>query len=293
VKINSFKIFQKVIDTGSYSLAAEELGLTQPAVSMQIKSLEKFFDCQLIEKQGGELSLTSSGEIFYRNSREIIQKWEDTRLSISQLKTEPGGQINIGASTIPGVYFLPKKLIGFQKRFPGIKLNSRHGDSQEMIDCLKQEEVDLIVIGRLLSSNNYRAVPVAEDSLNLIVPKEYSLSQADNPGLTDILQEKFVMREKGSGTRKVMLEALEKKGYSLRDLKISCFLGSTEAIIAGVEAGLGISLVSRLAADKAEECGRIRTVELTGLDLQRVLYLVYKKGREREEPLGEVIDYLS
>ncbi len=292
MKLNSLKIFIKVIDIGSYSLAANELEITQPAVSMQIKSLEDFFSCELITKEAGNLHLTPAGKILYRSAKTILTEWDETKLQIKQLTKETWGEIKVGASTIPAVYFLPEKLAQFRQSFPEIKVKSYHGDSQNMIEKLEADEVDVIIIGKLMEDNNYQSIPVVEDDLKLIIPANHKFSTGKSVSLTDFFAEDIILREKGSGTRKVMLDALARKGYSLSDLKISCYLGSTEAVIAGVEAGLGVSLVSKLAAKKASECQRIKIKSLSELNLNRMLYLVYKKGREQEEKLASFINQL-
>ncbi|MGM0419377.1 MAG: selenium metabolism-associated LysR family transcriptional regulator [Bacillota bacterium] len=293
MKLNTLKVFIKLCDIGSYSKVAEEMDLTQPAVSMQIKSLEEFFNTELIDRKGGKLKQTQAGEILYRHSRAIIKNWQQAELQISQITEEIAGSIKIGASTIPSVYFLPPKLAQFRQDFPNIQVEVLTGDSQDMIERLERGEADLIIIGKKLSSDRFNSEPLREDSLKLIVDKDHPLIDVNKVTISDLIQYPFVFREEGSGTRKVMLEAFKEQGYSQRDLKIGYKFGSTEAVISAVEAGLGISFVSQLAAAKAADAGRIEIIESKQLNLNRYLYLIYEKGRRNETMINQLYKHLT
>jgi len=292
MKLNTLKIFIKLCDIGSYSKVAEEMNLTQPAVSMQVKSLEEHFETELINKSKGTIYLTEAGRIFYRQSREILRRWDKAELEISQLLNKDTGRIKIGASTIPGVYFLPDRLAEFKKDYSNIKVDVISGDSQDMIEALTLGKVDLVIIGKKLNSDKYLAEPVEDDQLKFIVGVDHSLADKSEVELSDLMKYDLVVREEGSGTRKVMLDAFRELGYSLKDFKVSYQFGSTEAIISAVESGLGSSFVSRMAASKAEKSGRIKIVETPELNLSRHLYLIYEKGRLEEDIISNFYNYL-
>ncbi len=292
MKLNTLKIFIKLCDIGSYSKVAEEMNLTQPAVSMQVKSLEEHFETELINKSKGTIYLTEAGRIFYRQSREILRRWDKAELEISQLLNKDTGRIKIGASTIPGVYFLPDKLAEFKKDYSNIKVDVISGDSQDMIEALTLGKVDLVIIGKKLNSDKYLAEPVEDDQLKFIVGVDHPLADKSDAELSEFIKYDLVVREEGSGTRKVMLDAFRELGYSLKDFKVSYQFGSTEAIISAVESGLGSSFVSRMAASKAEKSGRIKIVETPELNLSRHLYLIYEKGRLEEDIISNFYNYL-
>ena len=292
MKLNTLKIFIKLCDIGSYSKVAEEMNLTQPAVSMQVKSLEEHFETELINKSKGTIYLTEAGRIFYRQSREILRRWDKAELEISQLLNKDTGRIKIGASTIPGVYFLPDRLAEFKKDYSNIKVDVISGDSQDMIEALTLGKVDLVIIGKKLNSDKYLAEPVEDDQLKFIVGVDHFLADKSEVELSDLMKYDLVVREEGSGTRKVMLDAFRELGYSLKDFKVSYQFGSTEAIISAVESGLGSSFVSRMAASKAEKSGRIKIVETPELNLSRHLYLIYEKGRLEEDIISNFYNYL-
>ncbi len=293
MKLNTLKIFIKLCDIGSFSQVAEEMNLTQPAVSMQIKSLEEHFETELIRKSKGTIYLTEAGKILYRQSREILRRWDKAELEISQLTNKDTGRIKVGASTIPGVYFLPGKLAKFKENYSNIKVDVTSGDSQDMVEALTLGKVDLIIIGKKLNSDKYLAEAVEDDQLKYIVGVEHPLAGKAEVEIGELIKYDLVVREEGSGTRKVMLEAFRELGYSLKDFKVSYQFGSTEAVISAVESGLGTSFVSRMAADKAEKTGRVKIIETPELNLSRHLYLIYEKGRLEEKLLNRFYDYLK
>lgn len=293
MKLNTLKIFIKLCDIGSYSHVAEEMNLTQPAVSMQIKSLEEYFEVELIRKSKGTIYLTEAGRILYRQSREILRRWDRAELEISQLTNKDTGRIKVGASTIPGVYFLPEKLANFKEKYNNVKIDVISGDSQDMVEALTLGKVDLIIIGKKLNSDKYLAEPVENDQLKYIVAANHPLADKDEIEISELIKYDLVVREEGSGTRKVMLDAFREKGYSLKDFKVSYQFGSTEAVISAVESGLGTSFVSRMAANKAANSGRVKILKTPELNLSRHLYLIYEKGRLEEKIIKVFYDYLK
>lgn len=292
MKLNTLKIFIKLCDIGSYSQVAEEMNLTQPAVSMQVKSLEEYFETDLINKSKGTIYLTEAGRILYRQSREILRRWDKAELEISQLSSKDTGRIKVGASTIPGVYFLPERLAEFKEEYSNIKVDVISGDSQDMVEALTLGKVDLIIIGKKLNSDKYIAEPVEDDQLKYIVGLGHPLADKEKIELNELIKYDIVVREEGSGTRKVMLDAFRESGFSLKDFIVSYQFGSTEAVISAVESGLGTSFVSRMAASKAEKTGRVKIIETPELNLSRHLYLIYEKGRLEVDIMKKFYNYL-
>lgn len=292
MKLNTLKIFIKLCDIGSYSQVAEEMNLTQPAVSMQVKSLEEYFETDLINKSKGTIYLTEAGRILYRQSREILRRWDKAELEISQLSSKDTGRIKVGASTIPGVYFLPERLAEFKEEYSNIKVDVISGDSQDMVEALTLGKVDLIIIGKKLNSDKYIAEPVEDDQLKYIVGLGHPLADKEKIELNELIKYDIVVREEGSGTRKVMLDAFRESGFSLKDFIVSYQFGSTEAVISAVEAGLGTSFVSRMAASKAEKTGRVKIIETPELNLSRHLYLIYEKGSLEVDIMKKFYNYL-
>lgn len=290
MKINTLKIFVKLIDTGSYSIAAEKMGLTQPAISMQIKSLEEKFATELVFKDKGSLHLTPAGKAVYVNAKEIIARWEKLKITVEDKKDKLFKNIIIGSSTIPSEYILPDVLADFSKDEAEIKSYIEVGDSAEMIDMLEKGEVDVILVGFKPTDNRYETIEILQDSLRLITPLDHKLTQKEKVKINDLKNEDIIIREVGSGTRKAMLNGFQEAGIELNDLKIKCQLGSTEAIIAAVEAGLGVSFISKFASIKAQEHGRVKEIKVEEMNLTRKFYLAFNKNRKNEELIKKFIN---
>ncbi|MCK8816120.1 selenium metabolism-associated LysR family transcriptional regulator [Natroniella sulfidigena] len=287
MKLKTLKMLVKLMEKASFSAVADELGLTQPAVSMQIKSLEEFFDAELVIRQDGELRLTPAGKVVYRRAKDILASWEETKLEVARIKGEKFGQLSIGASTIPSEYLLPDLLAQFYDEFPEIETVMRVGDSKEMIDLLEQRKIDLIIVGSKPKIKGVKTRVIIDDRLILILPKEHRLAKRDKIIIDDLVEERMLIREEGSGTRKAMLTGLKEAGVDKNDLNVVANLGSTEAIISAVEAGLGVSFISELAAQKAISAKRVEQVEVRDMLINRKLYLAYYQARAEELLLKE------
>ena len=290
MKINNLRIFVKLVETGSFSKVAETMDLTQPAVSMQIKSMEEKFATDLVIKEKGEIILTPGGKVFYSQAKKILNEWEELLFNIDEVKDKTYGELKVGTSTIPSEYLLPELLSQYSKKLPEVKVFIEVGDSADMIKLLDDREVDLIIVGTKPNNNKYRTNAITDDHLQLIVPPGYHLAEREQITIADLKKEKLLIREEGSGTRQAMMKGLnEYAGLDLNDLNIICRLGSTEAVISAVESGLGISFVSSLAAKKARKCNRVETVKVSDMLINRKFYLAYNVKRKDEKLIKEFI----
>lgn len=292
MKINSLKIFINLVDLGSYSKTAEKLDITQPAVSMQIKNLEEKFSTELIYKEKGEVKLTPAGNAIYTEGKKILKNWNNLLNKVEINRDRKIKKLKIAASTIPSQYFLPDLLAELSEEMPGLKTKVEIGSSRDMIKKLEKREVDLIIVGYKPSNRNFKVIEAAEDSLRLITPKNHPLSKKEKVFTADLKEENFLLREKGSGTRKILLDGLKKIGLNYKDLNIISELGCTEAVIASVQAGAGIAFISRLASKKNSECGRVEELEVEDLNVYRNFYLVFHKEREDDPIIKEFLEFL-
>jgi len=290
MKINTLKIFVKLIDTGSYSKAAEKMGLTQPAISMQIKTLEERFETELVYKEKGNINLTPAGKAVYKNAKEIISRWDKLLIDVEDKKDKLYKNIIIGSSTIPSEYILPDLLADFSKSEPEIKSCIEVGDSAEMIDLLEEGEVDVILVGFKPANSRYETIEIVEDNLRLITPIAHKLTEKQKVVVDDLIKENILIREVGSGTRKAMLKGFKEAGIKFNDLNIKCRLGSTEAVIAAVQAGLGISFISEFASNKSKEYGRVEEIVIEEMNFSRKFYLAFNKNRKDDELINRFIN---
>lgn len=277
MKISVLKTFITVAEAKSMSKAADMLYLTQPAVSKHIKTLEKLFNVDLLHRHGHKVSLTEEGDVFYRQAKETIKVWENSVQVMHELSDKVGGTLRIGASTIPGEYLLPYLLGCYKKQYPEVELKLEIGDTVEIVRKILDEEIHLGAVGAWIERKKLMAKKFAEDKLVLIIPPGHPLTKKDKIHPFDLIKEKLIRREKGSGTRRVVEEKLSEFGVPLKELKPVLELGSTQAIITSVEAGLGISFVSSWAVCKEAASKRLETRDLEGISLNRDLYFLYPR----------------
>ncbi|MEW6189858.1 MAG: selenium metabolism-associated LysR family transcriptional regulator [Actinomycetota bacterium] len=279
MNISYFKTFLAVVEKKSFSEAAKVLNLSQPAISFQIQAIEKTYGEVLLDRTGPKVRLTEAGEIFQRFAREILRANESLEQSIDELKGGLRGRLKLGASTIPGEYVVPKILGGFKEKFPNVELTLQIEDSEQIVEKLVNAEIDIGFIGAYIPKENFKLTKLATDELILILPANHPLCTKESMSVKEILREPFIVREVGSGTRKSFEKVLEKLDLSLDDFNVVIELGSTQAVLSAVEGGLGISVISRWAAEKALRLGTIKTITLKDIDLHRDLYLVYDQRR--------------
>lgn len=291
MKISILKTFLTVVEEKSLTRAAEALYLTQPAVSKHIKMLEKCFNTKLFHRQGQKITLTEGGEILFIQAKEILKEWETTKFKINELSSTVGGVLRIGASTIPGEYLLPYLLGSFKKQYPEVEIKLEVGDTQEVVRKILAEEIHLGVVGAWVERKKLTAKKFAEDELVLILHPEHPLAGESRINPSALVKESLVWREKGSGTRKVVEEKLLKAGIPVETLTPVMELGSTQAIITAVEAGLGISFVSFWAVRREEAFKRLVVKKLEGVSLKRKLYYLYPKEQYLSRAAVELLSF--
>lgn len=287
MKISILKTFVTVVEEKSLSRAAEVLYLTQPAVSKHIKALERYFNASFFHRQGQRVSLTEEGELFYTRAKGIIKKWEEALQAMEELRGKVGGLLKLGASTIPGEYILPYLLGSYKEKYPEVDIKLEIGDTGKIVRMLLNEEIHVGVVGAQVERKRLKAKKFFEDEIVLIMPPHHPFAQKEKIFIPDLLQDKLIWRERGSGTRKVVEEKLIKEGYSLEKFQPVLELGSTQSIITAVEAGLGISLVSLWAVKKEQALNKLVTKSIEGLSLKRDLFLLYP--REQYLPRSAVV----
>lgn len=261
MNLTKLEAFVLVVEKKSFSEAAGILKSSQPAVSLKVKSLEEDLGTELLDRGISGLQLTAAGLLVYRAAKEMINRWrklEDSLLSFQDTLT---GTITIGASTIPGTYLVPQWIKKFHHLYPKVDVTVEIGDSKTILDKLLNQQIDIGVIGMQPGSNKFVYEEAAADSLVLITPMEHPLTFSKKPNWDQVIQYDFVLREKGSGTRKALEDYLSKQGFSVTDLKTVVSISSTEAVIAAVETGLGISFISKLAALPAVRAKRVQMIE--------------------------------
>lgn len=259
MNLKKLEAFMMVVEKNSFSDAAIALKSSQPAVSQKVKSLEDELGFELFDRTFSGIRLTPAGMLVYQAAGDLIKRWRRLEDELNEFQGVLTGTLTIGASTIPGTYLLPRWVSMFRKQFPKVDVQIVVGDSKKIIDQLLDHHIDTAIIGMELDSGKVSYKPIASDSLVLVAPNGYELGE--NSDFAALRHYDFVLREEGSGTRKMMEEYLAVNGMEISELKAAVTMGSTESVIAAVEAGLGISFVSKLAALPAANAGRIQLIE--------------------------------
>lgn len=269
----NLKAFVSVVDSGSFSRTARTLSITQPAVTTQIRTLEEELGETLLDRQYRNIELTEAGALFLPYAREILDQIRCAQRALQELDGEINGSLSIAASTIPGSYVVPRLMGEFARRYPQVDLDLAISDSTRAIDTLIGGDAHLALVGALSKDVPVDYTEIVIDELVVIASPDHPLAARKELSSDDLIDQRWIMRPDMSGTRRAALHLLRDAGLLNAQLNIVLTLGSDEAIISAVEAGLGIAIMSRLVAEKAVRLGTVVELDLAGEALTRPLYL--------------------
>ena len=279
--LKQLEAFVQVAEGKSFSKAAKELFLTQPTISAHIASLERELNARLFVRNTKEVSLSEDGKDLYRYAKQII----DLQKQIEErFETEEEGSrhcITIAASTIPAQYLLPRVLKRFNEKYPDEQIKIMESDSSKVVSQIVDHIVDVGFTGTVLEKKHCRYLPFYKDKLAVITPntERYRRLKEESPdGIDWILEEHLIMREEGSGTRKEAEEQLKAAGIPAEKLDVIASIGNQETIKKSVRQGMGITILSELAAVDEEADGELLTFPIPGADAGRDINLVYNKN---------------
>jgi DNA-binding transcriptional LysR family regulator len=292
MNFKKLEAFISVLEKRSFSEAAAALKSSQPAISIKIKSLEEELGIELLDRGRSGVHPTRAGILVYQTAKEIMGRWgqlEDDLLGFQDTLT---GTLTIGASTIPGTYLIPGWIKKFRTLYPKVDVKIEINDSRKVLNNLIDHQIDVGIVGLHQPSAKMITKVVASDSLVLIVPVEHEIPQSSHLDFNLLKKYDLVLREEGSGTRKEMEEYLEINGSSLADFNSSISIGSSEAVISAVEAGLGISFISKLAAVPAVKANRVKMIE-TLKPYQRNFYFSTLSESENRPIIREFTNFLA
>jgi DNA-binding transcriptional LysR family regulator len=292
MNFKKLEAFIEVLERKSFSEAAAVLKSSQPSISLKIKSLEEELGIELLDRNRSGVHPTSAGILVYQTAKDILGRWgqlEDDLLRIQETLT---GTLTIGASTIPGTYLVPSWIKNFRTLYPKVDVAIEITDSKKVLNKLLDHQIDVGIVGLLEKSSKISTKAVGTDSLVLIVPVEHEITQSSELDFTHLREFDLVLREEGSGTRKEMEDYLSLNGCSLSDFKSSISISSSEAVISAVEAGLGISFISKLAAVPAVKANRVKMIEAQK-PYQRNFYFSTLPELENRPIIREFADFLA
>jgi len=274
-------VFRAVAERLSFRKAAEELYLTQPAVSLQIKALEEDLGVQLFDRSGAHITLTAAGGILLDYAKQVNALLVEAEHEIAALSGEHAGQLALGASTTIAQYVLPRLLGEFCKEHPRVRATLISGNTERIVEAVAKQTIALGFIEGPSRSRDVKTEPFLQDELVLIVSTAHEWAERTSISLSDLCTAPLLMRERGSGTRHVIEMELERQGIKRSSLHIVMELDSSEAIKSAVEAGLGVGFVSRWAIAKDLRLDRsFKIVEVEGMDVKRDFLVAYPSGPE-------------
>jgi DNA-binding transcriptional LysR family regulator len=273
LNLSDLYVFVTAAESKSFSDAGRRLRLSQPAVSQTIEKLEKEFADRLFLRQGRRVRLSEAGQALLPMARELLASANRVEESMACLHGEIVGEMVVGTSTASGRYLLPGLIADYHKEHPQVRIHVRVSSQEKVIERLQTGELALGMTGQRLVHRDLECQAVFIDEVILIVPTDHPWAGRLQVSLEDLLDEPIIMREEGAGTRRTLMETLHVLGITPEMLKNSMELGDPEAIVLAVEAGLGVAFVSRLAAARSLETGRVAEVEVSGMELHRNIYL--------------------
>jgi len=275
VTLRQLRVFESVARNLSYTKASQELHLSQPAVSMQVRQLEEEVGLPLFEKLGKQISLTEAGRELFDCSRSIARSLEEMEEVVESLKGVSRGRLSLAvASTVN--YFAPRLLAAFHQRYPGIGLRLDVTNRERLVHHLQANTVDMVLMGQPPDGVDVESEAFMENPLVVIAPPEHPLAGATGVTLERLAREVFVMREPGSGTRQAMERFFAEHGIGIRH---GMQMTRNEAIKQAVRAGLGLSVVSLHTVELELETKRLVILDVAGFPIQRQWHLVYRRGR--------------
>ncbi|NIM29653.1 MAG: LysR family transcriptional regulator [Gammaproteobacteria bacterium] len=280
VTFRQLRVFEAVARHLSFTRAAEELHLTQPAVSMQVKQMEGAVGLPLFELMGRRIHLTEAGEVMHHYCRLIAENLAEAEQAVEELKGIEGGRLHITvASTVN--YFATRLLSDFCRQHPGVRVVLDVTNRQGLLETLEANETDIALMGKPPESLDVDAAPFMENPLVVIAAPDHRLAGRSRIALSRLSEETFLMREQGSGTRMAMERFLSDKDIGLTS---TVEMTSNEAIKQSVQAGLGLGIVSVHTVELELEVGRLVILKVESFPIRRHWYLVHRKGKRLSAP---------
>lgn len=284
--LRALEVFCKIMELKSFSRAAEAVLLTQPTVSGHIKALEEELGLRLFDRAGKSVTPTRAGELLHGYARRILALREEAQQAISEHKGGLKGHLAVGGSSIPGAYILPPLLAAFKQDHPEVTIGLHVSGSHDIIRSVIEGAAELGMVGARFEEGRVQYEPYAQDELVLAVAASHPWARRSTVRPTELAGQVFVMRERGSGTRKVMEEVFARHDLDPGDLRVALEVTGNDAVRQAVKAGAGVTVISRRAIEDDVRCKILVALRLQGLRLVRDVFLVTHKSRSRS-PLGK------
>jgi DNA-binding transcriptional LysR family regulator len=286
--LHQLQIFEAIAQHGSFTRAAEELFLTQPTVSQQMKQLTKAIGVPLYEQIGKRIYLTDAGKAVLEVGRDISQRFNDLEMTLADIKGLKQGNLKLAAITT-AKYFVPRILGTFRQRYPGINISLQIANRQQILDRLADNLDDLYFIGQPPEDLEINLRHFLDNPLVVIAPRNHPLAQEKLISLERLIEEPLIMRESGSGTRMAV------EGFFAENrlkMKVEMEIGSNEAIKQAIVGGLGLSVLSRHSLALEGPQGPLVVLDVEGFPIQKHWYVIYPRSKQLSIVAQTFLDYL-
>jgi len=273
--LRQLKVFEAVARHLNHTRAAEELHMTQPAVSMQVKQLEESLDVALFEQLGKRIHLTEAGQEVLSYARSITQQLDELEGVLNRIKGLGGGRLRISVASTAN-YFIPTLLGSFSQRYPDVTISLDVTNRESLLRQLSENTVDLVIMGRPPAEADVEAEAFLDNPLVVVAPPDHPLAGKKKIPLARLQEETFLVREPGSGTRMAM-----ERFFSERRMRLQTGMevGSNEAIKQSVQAGLGLGLLSQATIEQELALKRLTVLDIAEFPIMRHWYVVHRKGK--------------
>jgi len=284
------QVFHTVARLLSFTRAAEALHMTQPAVTFQVRQLEEHFNTRLFDRTHNRISLTQAGTKVSHYAEGIFALYDEMENTVREMTGSVAGVLLLGASTTIAEYMLPSLLGAFKRKFPEVNIRLRVSNSDGIVSMVEGNDIDLGIVEAPVQNKNLAVEVCQVDKLVAVLPPQHQLAGGDAVSPKTILRFPFIAREEGSGTRGVIMEYLREAGIASDELNVGMELGSPESIKGAVEAGMGVSILSRTTITKELALGTLVAAELSPA-LERPFSFVHQKQKFRVRVMEELLEF--
>jgi DNA-binding transcriptional LysR family regulator len=273
INIAEFRVFVTAAEELNFSRAAQRLHLSQSAVSQNIQSIERAYNVELFIRHGRSVQLSEAGQAILPMAREVLNSARLVEDTLINIKGEVAGELTIGCSTTSGKYLLPNLMASFRQEYPAVRTRISVIGRNSVLERLLNQTLALGVVSRKVEHRDLECIPMLDDRVILIVPVNHPWTGYGRALPSDLLEQPFIRREETSGTGEVVFHALKPYGITPDMLNVVMELGNAEAIEMAVEKGIGIAFVSELVAARGLALGRVRKVDVDGMNVHQTIYL--------------------
>lgn len=293
LELYELNVFVHAAEALNFTTAAEQLHVSQPAVSQQIQNLERRLDTVLFNRSGRNVSLTEAAEVLLPLAREILNFATHIQETMASLHGRLTGRLEIACSTSAGKYLLPRLIARFHQQHPDVRATVSVCGPESAVNWVCEGRSQLGILSSEIACRDVEYRHFCTDEAVLIVPAKHPWTGRKSVTPQELMGQPFIMREETAGTRRIMQAGLLEHDIRLQDLDVVMELGNAEAIEAAVEAGIGIAFVSRMVAKRCIEAGYVSEVPVEGLSLKRDLYMIRHSSRAQTRIQAAFWDFVQ